>query len=61
MFAAGFPPASHRRHFVIIDDIPSDVTIFHHSQGQLTPIHPEKLNMPCQTLSIFCASYDQII
>jgi hypothetical protein len=55
MFAADLLPAGPRRHFAIINDIPSKVTIFHHSQGQLTPIHPENLNMPCQTLTIFCA------
>jgi hypothetical protein len=47
MFAAGLLPASPWRHFVIIDDIPSNMTIFHHTQRQLTPIHPDKLNMPC--------------
>src|SRR5208283_4088189 len=29
------------------------VTTFRHIQWDLTPIQPEYLNMPCQTLSIF--------
>src|ERR1039457_2243019 len=59
---AGCPPLSgSRRLSVITNDVPSHMTIFRHNQRHLTRIQLGNLNMPCQTLSIFCAIMAEMI
>ena len=53
--------AGSRRLSVITNDVPSNMTIFRHNQRHLTLIQLGNLNMPCQTLSIYCAIMAEII